>query len=37
MYKKFRPSSKVKVKGQKSRSPGTKTKNCWVIPIDNAL
>ena len=31
-----RPSSKVKVKGQRSRSPGTKTKNCRVSPIDSA-
>jgi len=31
---KSRPSSKVKVKGQGHQ--GQKTKNCWVIPIDNA-
>jgi len=35
IVQKSRPSSNVKVKGQ--RSPRTKkTKNCWVIRIDNA-
>ena len=34
VVQKSRPSSKVKVKGQGQQEQ--KTKNCWVIPTDNA-
>jgi len=36
IVQKSRPSSKVKVKGQRSRSPGTKNEKLLSHPIDNA-